>query len=263
MSPSNSRTSINFRRGTRKTVVDIRPVETQRSRAVTGSDDGRLVLWDLDASRFKRVYDFRLRLITAVDVDWAQMRALIGHGDADLDLYDLEEASLLRSFPGHSCLVSTMCVSWTKGLALCGSGEGALILWDVRKGGQARSIEGHGGGVTTAAVHWSSMRALTGAADCCVRLWNLRQGQGAACLRLFTAHQDPIRSLSVDWDAGVAITSSGAVNGILVWRLSEMAGKPTALLLQSTEHEAISACTGVICLKPKPWPVAVETIATT
>lgn len=218
-------------------------------RALCGSDDGRLELFDLDARQHVKTFHLQLRLISALAVDWSKLRAFVGHGDSGLDLLDLEGATTIRSFSGHTCLVNTICVNWTKGIALCGSGDSLLAVWDVRRGSQARFLRGHSGAITATEVHWSSNRALTGSADHTLRLWNLKEG---SCLRVLDAHEQPIRSLSVDWEAGLAVSSAAAVGAIMLWDINEdSTEKPETLRLAALDALCTAACTSVLALQPQ------------
>jgi len=248
--------------GSRKSVVSIAKVpilqSSRVSRALSGSDDGRLVLWDLTDNRVEKIYEFQFHLISAMAVEWSRLRALIGHGYASLDLYDLEDSCWLRSFSGHTCLVTAIHVSWNKSLALCGSGDGALYMWEIRKATHVQALKGHSGGISAATVHWKSMRAVTGASDHSVRLWNLKHG---SCTRVFSVHDHPICALSVDWSTGIATTASAnGVGALLLWGLGDTVEQPKVLELQ---HGDQKASTSVLRLQVRPKShVVVETETT-
>lgn len=216
-------------------------------KALTGSDDGQLRLWDLTGEFLEKSFNFRLRLISAMAVDWKKLIVLVGHGDSGLDLIDLEASTTLRSFQGHSCLIGAICVSWPKHAALVGSGDGTLTLWNINRSSQVRTLKGHSGGISVAKTHWSSMRAVTGSVDADVRLWSLKQG---TCLQHLCRHSHPIRSLSIDWDGGRVI-STAAAGPIFLWNIVDSSKGPEEVKLsQANSHE--TAHTGIIVLQPLP-----------
>jgi len=211
-------------------------------RALTGSDDGLLSLWDINSRCLDKTFNFHLRLISALAVDWKKFRALVGHGDSGLELIDLEASTTLRSLQGHSCLIGSICVSWPKAVALCGSGDGTLAVWDLRQGKMARTLKGHAGGITAATLHCPTMRALTGAMDHTVRLWSLKQG---ICLQVFAGHAHPVRSLSPDWPTGLVISTD--VGGlILLCDLKDSTVRPKEVTLNPLNDPV---CAGVISLQ--------------
>lgn len=238
--PLHAQSSAPLRRDTGKPSFGFSEPQTI-VRALTGSDDGRLLLWDLTGEYLEKAYDFRLRIITALAVDWTRHRVLVGHGDSDLDLIDLKAATTLRSIQGHSCVMGAICVSWAKSLALCGSGDGTLAVWDVRRGSQVRSLKGHAGGISAAKAHWPSMRAVTGSTDHSLRLWSLKQG---SCLQILARHEHPIRSLSIDWRSG-RVMSTATAGPVFIWDTKDSTKEPEELKLPELD----AVCAGVVCMR--------------
>jgi len=175
-------------------------------RCVSGSDAGELSEWDLDGKLFKQSFRFRLSMIFALSIDWARFRSLVGHGEGGIDYLDLEDGVWLRSLAGlHNGVISALVVGWNKARALVGSGDGVLCVWDVRKGVQVQQLEGHTGGICALAMRWAKQRAVSGATDRTCRLWDLKRG----CCLAVVPHDGPVRALSVDWEANVALSADG------------------------------------------------------
>mmetsp|Transcript_90357 Transcript_90357/g.292176 ORF Transcript_90357/g.292176 Transcript_90357/m.292176 type:complete len:369 (+) Transcript_90357:101-1207(+) len=206
------------------------------SRALTGSDGGQLVMWDLEAFRCEKVFPMCLGLISSLAVNWAKLRVLVGHGDSGLLLMSLEDGEPLVSLDGHTCLVTALAVNWDKNRSLCGSGDGALVYWDMRQNHMDHMLRGHKGSITAICADWFLNQALSGSEDGHLRLWALKTGE---CLRVLTGHQSGIRALDVDWQAGSALSGSSS-GELLLWMLRD-ASAPQPLAQASSEGHGVIA----------------------
>jgi len=188
-------------------------------RCMTGCEDGRLCEWDLDGRACKAVYRFRLGVVFAMAVDWARFRALICHGDKGIDYLCLEDSRTLRTLSDPLCdpqdnIWSSLAVVWNKARVLTGSMSGAVRLWDTGRGVQVQKLEGHKAGICSVSLRWTRQRAITASMDKSCRVWDLELGLCIAVL----LHELPVRSLSVDWEADLAL--AGDSRGIiLLWAL--------------------------------------------
>merc|ERR1740138_284266 len=86
-------------------------VDWFRMRAVSGSEDGMLKMWDLATGECKRSMKGKFD-IWAVTADWKRMRALCGSIDSKLHLWNLDTGECKRTFTGHSDLVTSLAADW-------------------------------------------------------------------------------------------------------------------------------------------------------
>ena len=140
-------------------------------RALSGSEDGTLRLWDL-ASGESRVLAGHTGGVTALAV-LPDGRALSGSDDGTLRLWDLASGES-RVLAGHTHRVTALAVL-PDGRALSGSDDHTLRLWDLASG-ESRVLAGHTGWVTALAV-LPDGRALSGSDDGTLRLWDLASGE--------------------------------------------------------------------------------------
>ena len=101
-------------------------------RALSGSDDNTLRLWDLASGRCLRVLKGHARTVKHVAA-LPDGRALSASGDKTLRLWDLASGECLRVLEGHSDWVSHV-AALPDGRALSASADNTLRLWDPTRG---------------------------------------------------------------------------------------------------------------------------------
>jgi WD40 repeat protein len=97
-------------------------------------------------------------------------------------------------------------------------------------------------------MHYASMKAITGSSDGTMRLWHLKQG---VCLQIFAKHEHSIRSLSVDWAAGLLV-SIAAAGPVLLWDINDSAKEPEVLKMPKGDDMCDPPATAIVCLQPRP-----------
>src|ERR1700749_3755396 len=145
--------------------------------AITGSDDRKLRLWDVETGRCLRVFKGHWAPVWSVAWSVEQRRALSGAGDNTVLLWDVETGRCLRDFSGHQGQFFSVAWSGDGRHALSGGNDSVVFLWDVRMDRWVRTLEGHKRGVMRIAWSADGRRALSGAADKTARLWNVKTGQ--------------------------------------------------------------------------------------
>lgn len=245
-----------------KSPIRAMSAEWKSGRCLTGSEDGRLCEWDLNGKACKGIFRFRLGVIFAIAVDWARFRALICHGDKGIDHMDLEDGSWLRTLTDpYDNMWAALSVVWNKARALTGSMNGALRLWDVGKGSVVSKLVGHTAGICGLCLRWMRQRGVTTSMDKSCRVWDLEQGLCIATL----LHELPIRSLSVDWEADLALVGDSR-GTIVLWALppmeQEIGKEPASLEKISEVHcDAAAPASPVIEAVDSESPVGAAVIA--
>mmetsp|Transcript_34111 Transcript_34111/g.77818 ORF Transcript_34111/g.77818 Transcript_34111/m.77818 type:complete len:637 (-) Transcript_34111:82-1992(-) len=80
-----------------------------KSRALCGSDDGTLSLWNLDSSQCLARFARHVGFVWAIHVDWKQERAVSGAFDGCAKLWDLKSGECLRTLQSNSRPVRCIC----------------------------------------------------------------------------------------------------------------------------------------------------------
>jgi WD40 repeat protein len=144
-------------------------------RALTGSRDSIVCLWDMDTGRCLRVLEAHTGEISEVAWSPDQRRALSSSNDQTVRLWDLETARCLRVLKGHTGFVHGLTWSVDQRRALSGSYDKTVRMWDLETGRCLHVFE-HTGGVWSVAWSADQRRALSASSDNTVRLGTLSRG---------------------------------------------------------------------------------------
>jgi len=185
--------------------------------ALSGGDDGSLLLWDLKRGALVR----KLQLpsaegsaiaVTCVALDLHSQSALTGSDSGALQLWDIGRGSILRELAGHSKSVTDLSVDWPTLRALSAGADCVLLLWDLAYGEVLRSLAGHRG--TVRCVAWDARLelAISGSMDCALRVWDTLSGDVANELK---AHMAPVMCVAADFQRHTALSGSIAI--VRVW----------------------------------------------
>jgi GTPase SAR1 family protein len=172
-------------------------------RALSGSGDGLIRLWDLETGTELRQFIGRKEAITSLAVLPHGLRAL--SGGSDTRLWELETGTELHRFEGPSYWVSSLAVLPDGRREVSGCDDGILRLWDLEAGTELRRFRGHSGEVTSVAVHPNGRLALSGGRDGTMRLWDLETGVE---VRRFKGHEGALLSVAGLPDGRRAISGS-------------------------------------------------------
>jgi small GTP-binding protein len=179
-------------------------------RALSGTDDRTLRLWDVETGSCLRLLQRHTGTIWSIAWSPDQRRALTSADDNTLRLWDVEAGHCLRVLEGHKDIVATVAWSLDRNQALSGSRDRTLRLWDLETGSCLRVLEGHNAGVWDLVWSPDQHHALSGSNDTTVRLWDVDTG---GCLRVLEGHTDVV--LSVAWSPDQRSVLSGSMDRTL------------------------------------------------
>jgi RNA polymerase sigma factor (sigma-70 family) len=171
-------------------------------RALSGSQDHTVRLWDLETGKELRCFSHADEIFSvAFSPDGSQ--ALSSSADGTMRLWDVRAGKELRRFPGAACAVFS-----SDGTQLLSAGPDNLVrLWDAETGKERRRFAGHTKKACAVAFSPGGSRILSGGEDGTVRLWDVRTGKELRCLRGHTAvlsrvafTPDGTRALSASYD---------------------------------------------------------------
>jgi WD40 repeat protein len=163
-------------------------------RAVSGSIDRTLRLWDLETGQTLRMLEGHTDSVRAVAVTPDGRHALSGSEDRTLRLWDLGTGQTLRTLAGHNRAIRAVAVMPDGRRAVSSSLDRTLRLWDLEAGQTIRTFKGHTGSVRAVAVTQDGRRILSGSQDRTLRLWDLGTGQTICTLK---GHTDGVRAVAV------------------------------------------------------------------
>ena len=117
-------------------------------RALSGSDDNTLRLWDLATGESLRTLEGHTNWVSAVAVLADGSRALSGSGTTRCGCGISRPARPCAPSKGTPTWVSAVAVLADGSRALSGSDDKTLRLWDLATGETLRTLEGHTAWVT-------------------------------------------------------------------------------------------------------------------
>jgi WD40 repeat protein len=151
-------------------------------RALSGSEDRTLRLWDLNSGQCLNVLSGHHHAVNAVAISPDGRFAVSGSGngftsaeedDFTLRLWDLERDRCLRVLSGHTEPVDGVAISADGRYALSGSWDTAVRVWDLTAGVCLRTLEGHTDGVSSVGFSADDAFAVSAGWDETVRVWQL------------------------------------------------------------------------------------------
>lgn len=196
--------------------------------------DGRMRLWDVDASVCVREFDERVARCVAWKED--QEQALAASNDTLL-VIDLQSGRTLHKLKGHKDGIYCAAFDETGQRALSGSRDGTVRVWDLRTGSSSGVLKGHSYHVQDVAWANDQRHAVSCSTD--IRLWDVQTG---SCVRVLNGHTDTIRS--VRWSADDIHLVSAAHDGtVRIWDaetgqcLHELEGHPVGVVTAVFSHD--------------------------
>lgn len=178
-------------------------------RVVSASVDGALRVWDLKSGETLFTIEAHAESVDTVTVV-ESARAISASEDGTLRVWDLETGRILHALE-HEC-------DSVRGVAVAEGGRvisaltgGTLRVWDVESGRTLSILEGHDGSVNAVAVVDGS-HVVSASDDCTLRLWSL---ESHTMLRVFEGHEGSVRAVAVT-DVGHIVSASDD-HSIRVW----------------------------------------------
>ena len=208
------------------TAVEALAMTGDGRRALSGSVDKTLRLWDLETGECLHTLTGHTSSIKNVAVMDSDRRALSGDLDGAIKLWDLETRTCLRTFGYTSAINAIAVIGDGPRVLLSGSGDRVLNLWDIETGHWSHTLTGHTDGINAVAVTDDGRWALSGSWDNTLKLWDLATRQ---CLRTLTGHPLGIlavvmtgngqQALSGSWDIKLWESATGQCRRTLIGQM--------------------------------------------
>jgi cytochrome c len=149
-----------------------------KTRALTGSFDYSMMLWDISGDKPKelRRFDDFDGWVKAVRFLPGNKRALAA-GGGDVWLWDLDTGKSLHLFKGHKAEVSTLAVSSDGKWAASASSDRTVRLWNLEAFKPGPVLQGHRGPINGVAFSNDNSIVFTASNDGTVRSWSRETGE--------------------------------------------------------------------------------------
>jgi WD40 repeat protein len=171
--------------GRRIAYLNSAAISPDGKRALTGSADRSMYLWELETGKLLRAFPAHGNTVWDVAFSPDGKKALSGCADGVSRLWDLESGKELHA-------LQTGGRAWTVAFAgdgkqaITGGGNlldangntsAALLLWDLTTGKQIRQFKGHTADIRSVAVSPDGKQLMSGSFDGTMRLWDIESGK--------------------------------------------------------------------------------------
>ncbi len=185
------------------------------TRAISGSDDDTIRVWDLTTGKEIGKLDGHEHDINCVVFSPAGNTALSGSSDTTARLWDLDAGTEIRQFKGHSNIVTSVAFAPGGARVATGSYDGTVRIWDALTGKELQKLGGDLDTVKCLAYSPEGDMLVSAGKDRLITLWRLRDG---TAIRKFSGHKGEITSVAISPD-GSRILSVSRDLTIRLWDL--------------------------------------------
>ncbi|MEG4082768.1 WD40 repeat domain-containing protein [Microcoleus sp. POL10_C6] len=152
-------------------------ITPDNERAITGSRDKTLKIWDLTTRRQIYTLQGHKDWIASVAVTLDSQYLISGSKDKTLKVWNLRTRKELFTLAGHSSPVTAVAVTPDGLRAISSSSDGSLKVWNLESREEILTIDGHRDSVEAIAVTPDGKHLVSAASDHTLRVWDLLTGE--------------------------------------------------------------------------------------
>ncbi len=184
-------------------------------RALTGGEDGSIVLWSLPGNREIRRFRGHQGAVRAISRPRGTSRFVSAGEDGTVRLWDMDSGQEVRQFRGHRGGVLALDVTIDGQRLLTAGEDGTVRLWGLATGELVRTFEAGKGAIRSVAVVPNNRHFVFGGDARLVYPADLETGWIAAGME---GHSGPIEALAAasDWRHVLSLSADGTLR---VWDL--------------------------------------------
>jgi serine/threonine protein kinase len=185
-------------------------------RAISGSVDTSLILWDIAEGAPLRQMVGHAMGVETVAYSPDGTTVLSGSEDTLILRWDVNTGEPIQQYTGHEWLVESVAYSPDGGTLLSGSADGVVILWDTFTGEIRHHLTANPLGVEGVAFSPDGNTFVSGGFDNTAMLWNTQNGQ---LLFQFAEHFAEVESVAYSPDGRGLVTASGD-ESLILWDIA-------------------------------------------
>lgn len=222
-------------------------------RAVTGSKDGTVRVWDLQSGEAIHV----LPVDTGTSASVRGIRALAVTSDCskivasamDIHVWNGITGDFIATLPDRDDEEQEYGGSWPNLVVITPDDQLAITaainrrdvwVWELSTCTRLHKLIDHKWGITSIAVDAASARAVTGSNDNTAKVWNIRSGE---CLYTLSGSDTDVKHVAISSDGQTVVTSSN--EAARAWDLRALGDDPR----ETGQHAPITQ----IAITQRPW----------
>ena len=180
-------------------------VTPDNTRAITGSADRTLSVWDLESgSQMLRLLGHS-DAVTDVVVIQNGNQAVSSSKDRTIKIWNLETGHVLDTLHGAFTTIYGVAATPDGRQLVSACEDKTLKIWDLVGGRKLRTLIGHLGSVYGVALTPNGRQAISASADCTVKIWDLATG---GVLRTLRGHSGFVLRVVITRDGKRIISAS-------------------------------------------------------
>lgn len=179
-------------------------ISADGNRALSGSDDDSVRLWDLSAGKELKRFDGHEENVNSVCFSPSSNTGMSASGDSSVRIWDLDSGAQLKKLVGHGNIVLACAYSPSGNKAVSCGYDGTVRIWDVLNGTQLQLCQGQGT-IRCVAFSPDGEQVASGGSDKVVTLWRVRDG---SVIRRFTGHRGDVTTVGFSADGSKLLTAS-------------------------------------------------------
>ena len=202
-----------------KSWVNSVAVSPDGKRAVSGSFDRTVRIWDLETGKCRVTLKGHANLVRSVTITPDGKRILSGSYDNSVRIWDAESGRELKKLYGHTNAIMAVVALQDNARALSGGFDHTLRLWDLVSGMCLEKIvcgaDEEKYDILSIVVNPAETQTLTGHREGQIRLWNLETGE---CLATLKGHSEEVLSVQITPNGRFAVSGSND-RTVKIWDL--------------------------------------------
>jgi len=149
-------------------------VSPDGKKAITGSSDSQVRMWDLLSGGPLRTYDAHRGGVNSVAYSPDGKSFISGGGDNTVKLWQEKFVDAEVIYKGHKDKVLSVAFSPDGQIIASGGQDGTVRLWDKQSGRLIHTLEGHRKQVTVVKFTPDGQKVLSGSWDKTIKIWDVR-----------------------------------------------------------------------------------------
>ena len=180
--------------------------------ALSGSADGTLKVWDLEANKEIQTLSGHKDVVLAVGLTRNGNQAVSASRDKTLKVWDLETGET-KTLSSNKDVIWAVALTPDGNRAVSASNDKTLKVWDLETNKEIQTLRGHEDAVLAVALTEDGKRAVSASGDRTLKVWDLETGKE---IQTFRGHESVVGAVALTPNGRRVV--SGSVDGILkVW----------------------------------------------